>query len=75
MPITLADALESREFHGPSYANPSKIITVRRNGKTQTWKTRPGEFRIPIKYGLYGYGEITHNDAARWTAGPAPRTR
>lgn len=33
---------------------------VRRNGRTQTWKTRPGEFRIPIKAGLKSYGEITH---------------
>jgi hypothetical protein len=30
-----------------------------RNGKTQTWKTRPGEFRIPIKAGLKSCGEIT----------------
>src|SRR5688572_7921466 len=22
---------------------------ARRNGKTQTWKTRPGHFRIPVK--------------------------
>lgn len=33
----------------------------RRNGKTRTWKTRPGEFRIPLKFGFYGYGQITHN--------------
>lgn len=24
----------------------------RRNGATKTWKTRPNEFRIPIKWGL-----------------------
>lgn len=33
---------------------------VRRNGRTQTWKTRPGEFRIPVVAGLRAYGEITH---------------
>lgn len=32
----------------------------RRNGKTQVWKTRPGHFRIPIKFGFKGTGEITH---------------
>lgn len=37
--------------------------TWRRNGKTQTWKTRPDEFRIPVKFGLYGYGQITHLNA------------
>lgn len=36
---------------------------VRRNGRTRTWKTRPGEFRIPIKFGLRGYGEITHRSS------------
>lgn len=39
----------------------------RRNGKTQTWKTRPGHFRIPVKHGLYEYGEITHEQAANFT--------
>lgn len=39
----------------------------RRNGKTQTWKTRPGEFRIPVKHGLYEYGEITHEQAENFS--------
>jgi hypothetical protein len=32
---------------------------ARRNGQTQLWKTRPGDFRIPIKCGMHSYGEIT----------------
>ena len=32
---------------------------VRRNGKTQLWKTRPDDFRIPIKAGLRATGSIT----------------
>lgn len=42
---------------------------LRRNGRTQTWKTRPGHFRIPVKAGLKSYGEITHenmNDDSLW---------
>lgn len=35
---------------------------VRRNGRTQTWKTRPGHYRIPLKMGLRGYTELTHSD-------------
>lgn len=35
---------------------------ARRNGKTQRWKTRPGHFRVPVKYGFRGYGELTHCD-------------
>lgn len=33
---------------------------LRRNGQTQTWKTRPGEYRIPTKAGLRAYGSLTH---------------
>lgn len=39
----------------------------RRNGRTQTWKTRPGEFRIPVKHGLYAYGQIRETQAHLFT--------
>lgn len=32
---------------------------LRRNGKTKTWKTRPDDFRIPVKAGLRATGAIT----------------
>jgi hypothetical protein len=35
---------------------------VRRNGQTKIWKTRPGEFRIPVKAGLRAYGSIEHDN-------------
>jgi len=38
---------------------------ARRNGKTVTWKTRPGEFRLPVKFGLKGYHSITRGDMAQ----------
>ena len=72
--ITMQDALDAHigsEFHGLS-ADGRKIITVRVNGRCQTWRTRPAEFRLPIKYGMWEYGEITHNDTERWSLGPAP---
>jgi hypothetical protein len=34
----------------------------RRNGALKLWKTRPTEFRQPVKYGLYGFGYITHSN-------------
>jgi hypothetical protein len=37
-------------------------LTIRRNGRTKMWKTRPGEFRIPIKFGFRGTGALTHFD-------------
>lgn len=33
---------------------------LRRNGATQLWKTRPFDYRIPVKAGLKSYGEVTH---------------
>lgn len=35
----------------------------RRNGKTKVWKTRPNEFEVPVKRGLYQYGKITETNA------------
>lgn len=34
---------------------------LRRNGRTQTWKTRPGVWRIPVKAGFKSCGELTHD--------------
>lgn len=41
-------------------------LRVRRNGKTVAWKTRPDQFRIPVKYGLKTYLNITHENANEW---------
>ncbi len=41
--------------------NTGKLWKIRRNGATKTWKTRPNEFRIPIKAGLKACGEITQD--------------
>ncbi len=37
------------------------LWSCRRNGRTQTWKTRPNDFRIPIKYGFKEYGQVTQD--------------
>ena len=47
-----AGDMQARMSHG-------HLWNCRRNGKTQTWKTRPGQFRIPVKAGFRTYGEIT----------------
>ena len=77
MSISMEQALTAQEFH---YHHPKtgKVYRWRRNGKTKTWKTRPTEFRIPVKYGwktrptefripvkygLYDYGYIDHSNA------------
>jgi hypothetical protein len=64
VPLTLADL-----FHPPyhlvyvgKHDSSGRFPRVKVNGKPQTWKTRPGHVRVPYKYGLYEYGEITHAD-------------
>jgi len=42
---------------------------VRRNGRTQTWKTRPGAWRIPIKVGFKTCGELTDATPVATAAG------
>lgn len=34
----------------------------RRNGQTKTWKTRPGEFQIPVKTGFYTCSHVRHDN-------------
>lgn len=46
---------------------------VRVSGKCQTWKTRPDEFKLPVKYGLYQSFYITNANAGEFsTVEPPP---
>ena len=69
--INKVEAISSGLFH---FGNCSRTIGKRggitinieqwkRNGNTQTWKTRPDNFRVPIKMGLYNYGSIENWNA------------
>jgi len=60
--ITKQDAITANEFH-ENHEPAGKIYKWRRNGATQTWKTRPGDFRLPIKFGLKSYDSITPGNA------------
>lgn len=40
-----------------------KATNWRANGKCKTWITRPNEFKLPIKHGLYRYSYLTHENA------------
>jgi hypothetical protein len=39
--------------------NAPRWWKCRRNGRTQLWKTRPDDFRIPVKTGFRACGQIT----------------
>lgn len=69
--VTKEQAATNREFHrGPcrKYIGPRggvERITEhwRASGNIRTWATRPDDFRLPIKYGLYRSDEITQHNA------------
>jgi hypothetical protein len=68
--LTKEQALTAHEFHagctktvGPRGDVRCKPYILRRNGETQTWKTRPANWRIPVKRGMYEFGSITQDDA------------
>lgn len=67
-PITFEKAMTATKFEHTTLKNADKKTPVRckRTGKTQTWKTRPGEFKIPVKYGLRESFYITNQNAAEW---------
>jgi hypothetical protein len=35
----------------------------RPNGKLKTWKRQPERFSLPVKHGLYSYGQVTNANA------------
>lgn len=37
------------------------------NGKCKTWKTRPDDFSLPVKYGLRDCFYITPENAHEWS--------
>jgi len=43
--------------------NNGRVGTVKVNGAVKTWKTRPNEFEIPVKYGLYECARFSAREA------------
>jgi len=67
--VTLIQSISRSRFEHTVRKNADgSRLRARRNGMTKTWKTRPTEFKIPIKIGLYGYEYITDNNAEEWEA-------
>jgi hypothetical protein len=65
VPLTVDDVLagDVHEFHDSiDVSSDGTCARWRRNGKLQTWKTRPGQFRQPVKHGLRHYFQITDNN-------------
>ena len=67
------------EFHSSLWHNKDGTCERwRRNGQTITWKStsRVTWFQIPVKYGLYAYRRITHDNAGEFhLASECPQLR
>lgn len=71
--LTDTQAQEAQEFHrgecllshGPRGGERRTVEVWRRNGATQTWKTRPG-YRVPVKWGMKSCGQITPDRASEF---------
>ena len=67
----IAEALNYRDIlHHVRYNNADGTpMRCRVNGQLKVWKTRPNDFRLPVKYGLYVYFYITPENAHEWVCG------
>ena len=70
--VTKEQAMTERYFHyapvckrivGPRGGVTVKTENWRASGSCKTWKTRPNEFRLPIKYGLRQSSYLTQAEA------------
>lgn len=54
-------------FHHVTLKNADgTALRARVNGKCKVWKTRPDDFELPMKHGLYDCFYITHRNAVEW---------
>ena len=49
-------------YHVTAQNADGSAVRVRVSGRCKTWKTRPDEFRLPVKYGLRESLAITHEN-------------
>lgn len=64
-------AHHGQEFYSRSEFNRDGYPKrVRVSGKCKTWRTRPNEYRLPVKFGLYQSLYITHANAGDWSSIP-----
>ena len=67
--ITKQIAITARNFEHVSVKNKDGTpARCRAMGKCKVWKTRPDEFKLPVKHGLYDSFYITMENAGDWVA-------
>ncbi len=51
---------------GPKGGVKEHSTVCKVNGSLKTWKTRPNDFRLPVKHGMRGYGEVTPENISQF---------
>lgn len=70
MPITKLQAITAKHgqifLHMTAKNADGSPLRCRVNGESSVWKTRPAEFKLPVKYGLRECFYITNENADEW---------
>lgn len=66
--ITKDQAMTHSFFEHAALRGADKLpLRCRATGHCQTWKTRPEDFKLPVKYGLYQSFYLTPRNAEEWS--------
>ncbi len=69
--MTMQDALTCRVFYHTYLKNADgSALRCRANGRCKVWKTRPLDYRLPVKYGLRTCFYLTPGNAQDWEVDP-----
>ena len=69
--VTIETAASATYFwHRTARNSNGTPVRCRRNGMLKLWKTRPTEFRLPVKYGLKEWFYITEFNCSDWVVAP-----
>jgi len=54
-------------YHTKARNRDGTALRARVSGRCKTWKTRPDEFQLPVKHGLFDSFYIIEVNAAEWS--------
>ena len=72
--VTLAQVKKLRYrdelYHKDLKDSRGHSVRARVNGQLKLWVTRPDEFQLPMKHGMYDTFHLTQDNADQWTLVP-----
>ena len=70
-PLTKQQAMLAQHattlYHRTSRNSDGTALRARTNGRCKVWVTRPDEFKLPMKHGMYDVFYITEWNANQWS--------